>query len=93
VPVYYEVRPINQRCVSRIECDSCGKSIPMMFANHLAIVSGEPQGVDMLTLTVSGGYGEYIDGKGEVYICGTCALQLEGKNPIISKALELARGQ
>lgn len=91
MPVYYDVRPINQRCISRIECDGCGDSIPLMFANHLAIVSSEPQGVDMLTLTVSGGYGEYVDGSATVYLCKSCASRLEEARFIIKKALDLAR--
>jgi len=68
--------------VTGINCDNCKAKIEMMFPDNHNL-----QGRNMLTVRVQGGYGEYMDGSGEIQLCGDCADLLRKIFPLFDKVI------
>ena len=77
MPFKYEHRKINreQEVLVGADCDGCGVVLEPVMSSE----DGDCYGFkSALRVTISGGYGEYIDGGGSVILCQTCAFGLEG---------------
>ena len=90
MPYNYEERPITEvrRVLVGATCDNCDAPFEPLWMGEDGEVGGSFKGA--LRVSVSGGYGEYIDGGGAVVVCSSCAKQLE-ELPILKKAFAAAR--
>lgn len=71
--------------VESFVCDNCNAAIPPVF-DHMPYKCH--QGVNMLTVTLAGGYGEYVDGASSVDLCPDCAAILRQAFPLFDKVLD-----
>lgn len=76
-------RPVEQ--VIGISCDNCNGDIPLVFPDH-----GGVQGTNMLHVLLTGGYGEFMDGRAHVHLCRDCAVRLFDAFPILQKKADEA---
>lgn len=71
--------------VSEIKCDNCKSVITFVFAN---VLQNCVQGHNMLHVTLSGGYGEFIDGARDVHLCEICAKILIQSFPLFQTVVD-----
>jgi hypothetical protein len=86
--VQYEIISIPTESVAGIYCDNCQEIIEQVFprGEEPRAIEG-PQGLGMLHVTLSGGYGELIDGGANVHLCKKCANALQEVFPLFKKVL------
>jgi hypothetical protein len=77
--IKFDSKMIEKNVLTGLDCDACGEDIPLGEGGGIC------QGVGMLTVTVSGGYGEYMDGSSRVMPCADCAKLLQDAFPMLWK--------
>ena len=67
-------------------CDNCDAELEPLFRQVITPPIGNVNTFhDVLRVSISGGYGEYVDGHGTALLCKTCAQALEAL-PFLKKA-------
>lgn len=77
MPFRYEPRKVyrDEEILVGANCDGCGQELEPILVND---EGGCGYGFTAaLRISISGGYGEYIDGGGSAILCRTCASKLE----------------
>lgn len=77
---------VNQQAevIVEIKCDNCPEVILPVYSEACI----RAQGKDMLHVTLSGGYGELMDGEGHVHLCKDCAQKLCEVFPLFAKVVD-----
>ena len=66
--------------MSETSCTLCGSKLEPIFSQFSRRKDDEAQFVDALHIEISGGYGEYFDGRVAVVLCKECAGYFEDRN-------------
>ena len=73
-----------ERVIVEATCDNCQAKLEPVFPDPGMMAQFQ----QALEVTISGGYGEFIDGMARLYLCQACAIKLGEAFPCIKKAWE-----